>query len=75
MSPRDTEDVLIEATLSARRERDREGLPLPSPAWADLSAEGRLRAFDRALAWREVERLSGYDGLSSTARAVLARIS
>jgi hypothetical protein len=70
----DPTDVLIEATLSAYRERDADGLPRPSGAWRDLPLDARERAFVALVAARRLEALLSEDGLSSTARAVLARI-
>ncbi len=66
-------ELLIEAAASAFRERDLEGRILPSPAWADLPPADRERAFALTLAWRRLEAAHDPDGLSSTARAVLAR--
>ena len=44
------------------------------PAWHDLGRAALERAFERALALREVEAVLEREGLSTTARAVLARI-
>jgi hypothetical protein len=44
------------------------------PAWHDLDAEGRVEAHDRAATSRALEAALDPQGLSSTARAVLARI-
>ncbi len=44
------------------------------PAWHDLTAAGRQRAYDRARALRPLEAALRPAGLSSTARPVLARI-
>ncbi len=66
-------DTAIEEVASAYRPRGRDALRY-HPAWHDLDAEGRARAFDRALALREVEAAVDPDGRSSTVRAVLARI-
>ena len=46
----------------------------PHPAWADLDPAGRLEAFDLARLQRRLEAALDQDGLSATARAVLARI-
>ena len=67
-------ESLIEATVSAFRERDAEGRICPSPAWWDLSPEDRDAAFERQLVARQFERAYDSDGLSATARAVLRRI-
>jgi hypothetical protein len=74
MSPRETEDVLVEAALTAYRERDAEGLPLVPPEWWDLSPEGRENVYRRQLEARRVESLLDERGWSATVKAVLARI-
>ena len=66
-------DLLIEAQASAFRERDPMGRILPSPAWWDLSPQDRDAAFALLLASRRLERLVDPQGLTTTARAVLAR--
>ncbi len=74
MSANSPEDLLVEATLGAWRLRDRDGLPMPPPEWADLNDAGRVRAYEAQLLTREWERALAGDGLSSTVHAVLARI-
>lgn len=64
----------IEQAASAYRERSARGEVLPSPAWADLDVDGRREAFDRAATSRRLEAALDPDGLSTTARAVLARL-
>ncbi len=71
--PRDDEDALVEEVAGAYRPRPREELRY-HPAWHDLGPEGRVRAFERARALRKIEAALDPDGLSTTARAVLARI-
>lgn len=44
------------------------------PAWHDLDAAGRAEAFAIAVRLRRLEAALDPEGLSSTARAVLARI-
>jgi hypothetical protein len=44
------------------------------PAWHDLGEAARVRAYDIARAMRKLEAALDADGLSTTARAVLARI-
>jgi hypothetical protein len=44
-------------------------------AWHDLDADGRKEAFRRATAMRQWEAALDPDGLSTTAKAVLARIA
>lgn len=64
---------LIEAVCSPFRERDPFGRILASPSFRDLSPADRDTAFDAQLAARRIERALDGDGLSGTARAVLAR--
>lgn len=69
------EELLIEQVAGAHRAPPPAFGDLPyHPAWHDLSAAGRARAFDRALALRVAEAALDPDGLSTTARAVLARL-
>lgn len=68
------EDLLIEEVAGAYRPTARDELRY-HPAWHDLGPEGRERAFQRARALRELEAALDPDGLSTTARAVLARIT
>ena len=67
-------DVLIEAAVSAFRERNAFGRILPASAWWDLAPEDREALFGRQLESRLLERAIDPDGLSSTARAVLERL-
>lgn len=67
------EDLLIEQVASAHRPPTRDELRY-HPAWHDLGEAARLRAHDRARDLREVEAALDPEGLSTTARAVLARI-
>lgn len=67
------EDLLIEQVASAHRPPARDELRY-HPAWHDLGEAARLRAHDRARDLREVEAALDPLGLSTTARAVLARI-
>lgn len=64
---------LIEEAASAWRPRGPDALR-PHPAWADLDAAGRLEAYELACVLRRLEAALDAAGLSSTARAVLARI-
>jgi len=68
-------DALLEAAASAFRERDASGRILPSPDWADLAPDDRDVLFDLQLVSRRLERAADPEDLSSTARAVLARIA
>ena len=44
------------------------------PAWHDLDEDGRKAAFTRATTMRRLEAALDPEGLSTTAKAVLARI-
>lgn len=67
-------EALIEAVVTAHRPRDPHGEIRPSAAFFDLDEEGRRAAFDAALEARAMEAALDPQGLSTTARAVLARI-
>jgi hypothetical protein len=74
MTPQERE-ALIEAVTSAFRPRDAITAELrASDAWHDLDEAARLEAFERTIAIRELEAALDGEGLSTTARAVLARI-
>jgi hypothetical protein len=68
------EDLLVEQVAGAHRPIARDELRY-HPAWHDLGDVGRLRAYELARAMRKVEAALDPEGLSSTARAVLARIT
>ncbi|TMQ02621.1 MAG: hypothetical protein E6J90_06235 [Deltaproteobacteria bacterium] len=74
MSDRDDDDLLIEEVASAHRPVLRDELRY-HPAWHDLDAEGRRRAFDLGGELRALEAALDPEGLSTAARAVLARIA
>lgn len=67
------EDDLIEEAATAWRPRPLGDLRY-HPAWHDLSDEGRAAAFERTRANRVLEAALDPDGLSTTARAVLAKL-
>lgn len=67
-------ETLIEAATTAWRPRSPSGEIRAHPAWADLDVAGRL-AYDAARRLRRLEAARDPDGLSTTARAVLARLS
>lgn len=71
---RGDDDLLIEQVASAHRPISRDELRY-HPAWHDLGPQARERAFERARALRALEAALDPDGLSTTARAVLARIT
>lgn len=68
------EETLVEATLSAHRDRDLDGNLRFHPAFHDLDDAGRRIAFASALRARAIEASMDPEGLSPTVRAVLARI-
>jgi hypothetical protein len=68
------DEELISAASSAYRARDASGALLPDAAWMDLDVEGRRAAFEATVQQRRWEAALADDGLSSTARAVLARL-
>jgi len=70
----DDEDLLIEQVAGAYRPVSRDELRY-HPAWHDLGPDARARAFERARALRALEAALDPDGLSTTARAVLDRIT
>jgi hypothetical protein len=70
----DDDEALIEAVAGAYRERGPRGEVRPHPAWHDLDAAGREAAWAAAATSRALEAALDPEGLSSTARAVLARI-
>lgn len=72
MTPEE-EDLLIEQVAGAWRPATDAELRYHK-AWHDLDAAARTRAFDRARALREIEAAVDPDGLSTTARTVLARL-
>lgn len=68
-------DALIEAVVSAYRERDpRTGEIRECPAFHDLDAAGRLEAHDRATETRRIEAALDPAGRSTTVLAVLRTI-
>jgi hypothetical protein len=75
MTTRQETEALIEQVTSAWRPRDVDGGPRPHPAWHDLDEAGREEAYEETVRLRALE--AGLDprGLSSTGRAVLARIT
>lgn len=71
---REEEELLVEQVASAHRPPSQGELRY-HPAWHDLDAVARTRAFDLASALRPLEAALDPEGLSTTARAVLARIA
>ena len=70
---REEEDLLVEQVASAHRPVSRDELRY-HPAWHDLDAAARERAFDVARALRPLEAALDPDGLSTTAHAVLKKL-
>lgn len=70
-----SDESKIEEVLTAHRARSPRGDVIASPAFADLSPDDRERSFHEALRQRALEGALHPDGLSTTARAILARIS
>ena len=68
------DELLIEQVVSAWRPRDRDGGLRGHPAWYDLPEDLREEAAKAARRQRRMEAARDPAGLSSTARAVLARI-
>lgn len=67
-------DGLIEASVTAYRERDLEGRLAPPAEWWDLAPKALDELFQRQLLTREIERVLDPQGQSATVKAVLARI-
>lgn len=70
----DEREALIEQAAAAWRPTTLDDGIGWHPAWHDLDSEGRQAAFARATAMRQWEAALDPDGLSTTAKAVLARI-
>jgi hypothetical protein len=66
--------ILIEAATTAWRPQSTSGEFRPHPAWSDLDPAGRLEVYEATRALRRLEAARDPEGLSSTARAVLARL-
>lgn len=69
------QELLLEQVTSAHRERGFDGAIRGHAAWFDLDDEGRTAAYEATLELRKLERAADATGLSSTARAVLARLA
>lgn len=66
--------MLLEQATTAWRPTDPDGSVRAHPAWADLDARGREELHDLVELQRRIEATLDDDGLSTTGRAVLARI-
>ena len=77
MSPEDEKkerEALIEQVTSAWRPTEPDGTVRAHPAWHDLDDAGRQEAHDATRQARALEAALSPDGLTATARAVLAKI-
>ncbi len=74
MNEREREELIARVT-SAWRPRDVDGGVRNHPAWHDLDGDGRQEAAAETLRLRAMEAALDPDGLSTTARSVLDRIS
>ncbi|MBK9515854.1 MAG: hypothetical protein IPO09_00620 [Anaeromyxobacter sp.] len=70
-----TRQLLVEAATGAWRPRRADGGIGSLPQWHDLDDDGRREAFEAARLARHLEAALDPDGLSTTARAVLARLA
>jgi hypothetical protein len=68
------DELLIAESTSAWRPASARGELRFHPAWHDLDVEGRREAYEQTRRLRAMEAALDSRGLSSTARAVLARI-
>jgi hypothetical protein len=66
--------TLIEAAVTAFRERDREGRIVPPPAWWDLAPEALDTLYAEQAIARDLERAMDPAGESGTVKAVMARL-
>ena len=73
MSPRERQ-ILIEHATTAWRPRDPSGGIDSHPTWHDLDESERLEVYRATVLQRVLEASLDREGLSTTARAVLARI-
>lgn len=73
-NPGKDREALIEALAGAHRARDPHGAVTSHRAFHDLDDAGRIEAFEAAQRLRLLEAALDPQGLSTTARAVLARI-
>jgi hypothetical protein len=74
MTEEQEREALIEATTTAWRPRTIDGSVRAHPAWHDLDEAGRVEAHESTRRLRALEAHLDPAGLTSTAKAVLARI-
>jgi hypothetical protein len=70
----DPKEILMEAAVSAYRERNASGRIVASPAWWDLPPDSRNELYERQLQSRLLERAIAPDGMSTTVRSILKRL-
>ena len=71
---RDEDDVLLEAAMTAYRERGADGRIQAAAAWWDLSPDQREELFALQATSRELERALDPERRSGTVKAVLERL-
>jgi len=71
---REERELLIEQVAGAHRPPSLDELRY-HPAWHDLDEKSRVEAFERATRLRVLEAALDPEGLSTTARSVLARLA
>ena len=74
MTTEQERELLIEQVVAAWRPEDLDGGVRAHPAWHDLDDDGRVEAAKRTAQARRMEAALDPDGLSTTARLVLAKI-
>jgi hypothetical protein len=67
-------EILIERVMSAHRPSDARRQLRFHPAWHDLNDAARQEAFERTLVARKLEAAADAEGLSTTAKAILAKL-
>lgn len=70
----DERDILIEQVVGTWRPTAPDGVRQPLSAWHDLDDAGRREAYRQTLMQRRLEAALHPEGLSTTARLVLATI-
>jgi hypothetical protein len=68
------EELLLEQVTSAHRERGLDGAVRFHPSWYDLDEPARAAAFEATVELRKLEAAMDPEGMSSTVRALLARV-
>jgi hypothetical protein len=74
MTEEKEKEALVEAPTTAWRPRAIDGTLRAHPAWHDLDESGRVEAHEATRRVRALEAQLDPEGLTSTAKAVLARI-